>query len=366
MASNKNNGLKSGPHQPALQQSIDSNTKRNTTQQSATKKSRSTMASNKSNGLISGPIQVAFQESRLPQDKSNHLNLEFSKNQMAHVLSNKTPGKDIWFENSKTLHKCLEELRSTGWKKMGLNAWMASVVSTTQAAEKIHNKARKMAQNHDEAAGELLEQDSSHKTQIQNQKKMARKVAKEGKQKARKRMGTTEKDHRGVNRQISVFIVAEKKEDMPQLMALPINTQLETNCGLNEKVWERFFQKMVLMDVQGIAQGEKETKRQWNLTKKYLTTKLKLLTWLLGTKKVPEGKGITAELVGDYWLKEWDSLITPMMVMPENGGGVTKFEGQWPKVCEKVDECLAVCRSMVDKHLADLDKKNLPKKPPRI
>ena len=94
----------------------------------------------------------------------------------------------------------------------------------------------KTAQDHKEAAGKLLEQDSSHKTQIQNQKKMARKVAKEGKQKARKRMGTTEKDHRGVNRQISVFIVAEKKEDMPQLMALPINTQLETNCGLNEHV----------------------------------------------------------------------------------------------------------------------------------
>ena len=64
-------------------------------------------------------------------------------------------------------------------------------------------------------------------------------------------------------------------------------------------------------------------------------------------KKIPEGT--SAEQLGDWMLTEWDSLMTPMMLLPENGGGVTKFQGQWPKVCKKIDKCLAVHRSKVDK-----------------
>ena len=82
------------------------------------------MASSKGKRLKSGPLQQAFKESKLPENKSNHLNLKLSKKQLERVLENKITGKDIWFEDSETLHECLEEVGSTGWKKMRLNAWM--------------------------------------------------------------------------------------------------------------------------------------------------------------------------------------------------------------------------------------------------
>ena len=142
--------------------------------------------------------------------------------------------------------QAIVESSKNGWRSMRFNALCASVVSTTMLANRAAKSVKKNQKNPDDFKG------------------------------------TADLDHRGIIRQVSIFIEVQRNEETNEVEDVKLRdelptTALEANCGLTKKNWDAFHRAMLNLNVQGCSSPLK-----WKALNKKLKNFLNTLTWLFG------------------------------------------------------------------------------------
>ena len=189
-----------------------------------------------------------------------------------------------------------------GWRAMRFNALCASVVSTTMLANRAKSD-KKNPKNPDDFKG------------------------------------TADLDHRGIIRQVSIFIEVQRNEETNEVEDVKLRdelptTALEADCCLTKKSWDTFHRAMLCLNVEGHSEAPK-----WKAMNKKLKTYLNILSWLFGRGALAKAGESPADFGERLW-NECRSFLPLLMKVSGRTVGVTRFEST--KAWKNLDSCL--CR----------------------